>query len=262
MAPALVPANYFTSTPATSRRFKAGVGDGSLPTSAYIDVQTSLRAARVAVDLMLLFNRADVPIRIGLGRGTFYDSGTPRWMLQATTWHEGYVRLDCCRQRSRGGDVRGEGLPGSCAPVRRGKYRFATAGPLVSSGTGGATGLELLRRAPRPGVISLARTSQCRRLARPVRAFGPVGPASLVRLRGRGQSRRRLVRKRPVERRDAHRLPARSPVQRRDGSAATCQGTGLCRWEPRQALTRQKRIGNGIDAVSIPNRKLYLSSLL
>ena len=51
---------------------------------AYIDVQTSLRAARVAVDLMLLFNRADVPIRIGLGRGTFY----------------GFKYLGgCCRQR-------------------------------------------------------------------------------------------------------------------------------------------------------------------
>ena len=39
---------------------------------AYVDVGTSLRAARVAVDLMLLFNKADVPVRIGLGRGTFY----------------------------------------------------------------------------------------------------------------------------------------------------------------------------------------------
>ncbi len=39
---------------------------------AYIDVHTSLRAARVAVDMMLLFNKADVPVRIGIGRGTFY----------------------------------------------------------------------------------------------------------------------------------------------------------------------------------------------
>jgi hypothetical protein len=39
---------------------------------AYIDVETSLRAARLAVELMVLFNRADVPVRIGLGRGTFY----------------------------------------------------------------------------------------------------------------------------------------------------------------------------------------------
>jgi hypothetical protein len=39
---------------------------------AYIDVHASLRAARVAVELMLLFNKADVPVRIGLGRGTFY----------------------------------------------------------------------------------------------------------------------------------------------------------------------------------------------
>jgi hypothetical protein len=39
---------------------------------AYIDVHTSLRAARVAVEMMLLFNKADVPVRIGLGRGTFY----------------------------------------------------------------------------------------------------------------------------------------------------------------------------------------------
>jgi hypothetical protein len=39
---------------------------------AYIDVHTSLRAARVAVELMLLFNKADVPVRIGLGRGTCY----------------------------------------------------------------------------------------------------------------------------------------------------------------------------------------------
>ncbi len=39
---------------------------------AYIDVHTSLRAARVAVEMMLLFNKADVPVRIGIGRGTFY----------------------------------------------------------------------------------------------------------------------------------------------------------------------------------------------
>jgi hypothetical protein len=39
---------------------------------ANIDVPTSLRAARVAIDLMLLFNKADVPVRMGLGRGTFY----------------------------------------------------------------------------------------------------------------------------------------------------------------------------------------------
>jgi hypothetical protein len=39
---------------------------------AYIDAHTSLRAARVSVELMLLFNKADVPVRIGLGRGTFY----------------------------------------------------------------------------------------------------------------------------------------------------------------------------------------------
>jgi hypothetical protein len=38
---------------------------------AYIDVHTSLRAARVAVEMMLLFNKVDVPVRIGLGRGTF-----------------------------------------------------------------------------------------------------------------------------------------------------------------------------------------------
>jgi hypothetical protein len=39
---------------------------------AYIDVHTSLRAARVAVEMMLLFNKADVPVRMGIGRGTIY----------------------------------------------------------------------------------------------------------------------------------------------------------------------------------------------
>lgn len=39
---------------------------------AYVDVRTSLRAAKIAVELMLLFNELDVPVRMGLGRGTFY----------------------------------------------------------------------------------------------------------------------------------------------------------------------------------------------
>jgi hypothetical protein len=37
---------------------------------AYIDVSTSLRAVRVAVDLMQEFIEMEVPVRMGLGRGT------------------------------------------------------------------------------------------------------------------------------------------------------------------------------------------------
>lgn len=56
----------------SQQTFEGGASAMIFSDCAYIDVQTSLRAARVAVDLMLLFNKADVPVRIGLGRGTFY----------------------------------------------------------------------------------------------------------------------------------------------------------------------------------------------
>jgi hypothetical protein len=39
---------------------------------AYIDLATSLRAAVGAADLMRGFNAAHVPVRMGIGRGTFY----------------------------------------------------------------------------------------------------------------------------------------------------------------------------------------------
>ncbi len=40
---------------------------------AYVDVSTSLRAVRVAVDLMQEFIDMGVPVRMGLGRGTYYS---------------------------------------------------------------------------------------------------------------------------------------------------------------------------------------------
>jgi hypothetical protein len=40
---------------------------------AYVDVSTSLRAVMVAVDLMQEFIDMDVPVRIGIGRGTCYS---------------------------------------------------------------------------------------------------------------------------------------------------------------------------------------------
>lgn len=40
---------------------------------AYIDVTTTLRALRVAVDLVREAIMVDVPVRIGLGRGTYYS---------------------------------------------------------------------------------------------------------------------------------------------------------------------------------------------
>jgi hypothetical protein len=40
---------------------------------AYVDVSTSLRAVRVAVDLMQEFISMEVPVRMGLGRGTYYS---------------------------------------------------------------------------------------------------------------------------------------------------------------------------------------------
>ena len=40
---------------------------------AYVDVSTSLRAIQAAVDLMQEFIRAEVPVRMGLGRGTYYS---------------------------------------------------------------------------------------------------------------------------------------------------------------------------------------------
>jgi hypothetical protein len=51
---------------------QGGASAMTLSDCACIDVHTSLRAARVAFEQMLLFNKADVPVRIGLGRRTFY----------------------------------------------------------------------------------------------------------------------------------------------------------------------------------------------
>jgi hypothetical protein len=57
-------------------RTQAGFGGVSgqvFSDCAYVDVSTSLRAVRVAVDLMREFINMEVPVRMGLGRGTYYS---------------------------------------------------------------------------------------------------------------------------------------------------------------------------------------------
>ncbi|MGE0815971.1 MAG: hypothetical protein AB7O93_21715, partial [Vicinamibacterales bacterium] len=39
---------------------------------AYVDMGTSIRAARAAADMMRDFIRFEVPVRMGIGRGTYY----------------------------------------------------------------------------------------------------------------------------------------------------------------------------------------------
>jgi hypothetical protein len=56
-----------------SQQSRWGVSGQVFSDCAYVDVKTSVRAARAAEDLMLDFIRNHVPVRMGIGRGTYYS---------------------------------------------------------------------------------------------------------------------------------------------------------------------------------------------
>jgi hypothetical protein len=53
-------------------QYRGGVSAMIFSDCAYIDLQTPLRAALGAIDLMATFIELDIPVRMGIGLGTFY----------------------------------------------------------------------------------------------------------------------------------------------------------------------------------------------